>query len=360
VSPSEDAHPDGGQPANEPELFGGATGETMSRRERFQRSVDVRILAPLRVAWEDWRTKVGTLIILAYIAMGTVAVWWVPVPTNFQSDKYLQPLHDGWLVFTEATVFGVTIPAVPELVAPLGADGLGKPLGAQIIHATPAMLIMITAGAIVSMGFATVVGIGAGYKGGRIDKVLMFFTDIFLTIPALPLVIVIAAIYPPKDPVLVGTILAIDNWPGLARALRSQVLTIRQNEYVEAARAMGIPTGRILEKDILPQLMPYVLISSAGAARKIIFESVALYFLGILPFTAFNWGVMMNLARAKGSAVSVPSHAHWLYLPLLAIMFLSFGLILFSQGMDRVSNVRLRARHAKQVGGEEEESIMEP
>jgi peptide/nickel transport system permease protein len=163
-------------------------------------------------------------------------------------------------------------------------------------------------------------------------------------------------VYPPKSPFVVGFILAIDNWPGLARSLRSQVLTIREESYIEAARAMDIPTRRIVGRDVISPLMPYIVINGANAARGVIFESVGLYFLGVLPFTTQNWGVMMNLAYKRGSAMANPSYAgHWLYVPMVAIILFSLGFILFAQGMDRVFNPRLRARHAKTADVEEEE-----
>jgi peptide/nickel transport system permease protein len=90
-----------------------------------------------------------------------------------------------------------------------------------------------------------------------------------------------------------------------------------------------------------------------NSSRRIIFESVGLYFLGVLPFTTQNWGVIMNLAFQKSNLTNL-QQLHWLLLPMLQIAFLSLGLILFAQGLDRVFNVRLRARH--EARDEDEES----
>jgi peptide/nickel transport system permease protein len=305
--------------------------------ERIYRGLDLYLLAPLRVGFSDWRLPVGGAIVLFFILMGTVGVRIVPEPS----------LSDG-LPYTKALV---------DWSVPLGTTRLGHGVGKQIVHATPAMLKMALAGAIVSTGLAVVIGTVAGYKGGKTDSVLMTFTDIVMTIPALPLVIILAAVYQPRDPFVVGMILAIDNWPGLARSLRSQVLTIREESYVEAARAMGIPTHTVLGRDIVPQLMPYILINSANSARRVIFESVALYFLGFLPFSTFNWGVMMNLSYQAGALVNWDQFGHWLLAPMLTLTAFSFGLIILSQGLDRVFNPQLRARHAKTIGGDDEVDI---
>jgi len=317
----------------------GATSEySLSRRERLFRIVDAYVLTPLRITWSDWRMRIGISVLVFYALMGTVGLSIVPKPVTNEHPLYQAPLQ--------------------SMQYPLGTDGLGQSMFENIVWATPAMLKMVIAGAVVASGTGAVIGAVAGYKGGAVDSLLMFVTDIMLTMPGLPLIIVLATIVPLQDPFVVGIILAIDNWPGLARNLRSQVLTIREESYVEAARAMDQNTLRILQRDVVPQVMPYILINAAGAARGVIFESVGLYFLGLLPFTTFNWGVMMNLAYQQGGAVVNPARAgHWLLFPALALIGLSFGLILVSQGLDRVFNPRLRARHAKTKGGDEASDI---
>lgn len=339
---------------------------TTPRGERIYRKLDTWVLAPGRVAIADWRMPVGTAIIIAFILLGTIGVSIVPEPSLNEAPPYTGAFsgglsaitsEGGWIDFVEISLFGTGI-QVPwfELYYPLGTDRLGRGIAKQIVYGTPAMLKMALAGTVFATGVALIIGTVAGYKGGTLDTVLMTITDIVMTIPGLPLVVLLAAIYQPTDPFVIGVILAIDNWPGLARALRSQVLTIRTESYVEAARAMGISSPSILERDVIPQLMPYTLINTANAARSVIFESVALYFLGLLPFgETFNWGVMMSQAYKAGAMANIDRAGHWLFTPMFALTLFSFGLIIFSQGLDRVFNPQLRARHAKTVGGEEEE-----
>ncbi len=307
----------------------------ITRLDWAKQFIDEAILAPVRIIWSDWRARVGTLIILLYLFMGTAATLLVETPHSNQGPAMLMPFQD--------------------LTHPLGTDGLGQDMLGLIVHATPNMLRMILAGGVFTVAMATVIGLFSGYKGGFFDRVMMTITDITMTIPGLPLIIVLAAILEPENPYLIGIVLTINAWAGLARALRSQVLTLRDEEYVEASRAMGIPTRTIVYEDILPNLMPYIMVNFVAAARGVIFGSVALYFLGILPFSNLNWGVTMNLAYETGGALYALQSAHWLFIPMGAVVLLSFGLILFSQGMDRVFNPRVRARHAKFTGGEDSE-----
>lgn len=336
---SDDRRTDGGVAAGDPDQpelpFQIDADGTMTRGERYRVLVQEWVIAPITVIWSDWRARVGTIIIGIYVLMGTVGVRVVDPPMVGEGDRLIKPFQD---------------PAYP-----LGTDNVGNDLFAQVVHSTPPMLEMILAGAVFTTLMATVVGTLSGYKGGFTDRVLMTFTDILMTIPGLPLVIVVAVILEPRSPWVVGIILTINAWAGLARAIRSQVLTLREEEFVEASRLMGISTTSILLKDITPGLMPYILVNFVNTARSVIFSSVGLYFLGILPFTQLNWGVMMNMAYETGGALYTLETAHWLLVPMATIVFLSFGFILFAQGTDRVFNPRVRARHGSSTADLEED-----
>jgi peptide/nickel transport system permease protein len=324
---------DGGQ--LEQELFTTTAEDRPSytRKQRISRLLDAYIYAPISVAWADWRVRIGGAILLFFGLMGIIGPYIVPEPQTLQGPIFLEPFTD--------------------MTHPLGTGNRGMDMVSLIVHSTPTMLKMITAGALFSIVVATLIGTVSGYKGGKIDSILMSFTDVVLTVPGLALVLVIASVFPPKSPWIVGLILGIDNWPGLARTIRSQVLSIREEAYVEASRAMGLSKWHIIRKDLISQLMPYISINTATSARNIIFESVALYFLGILPVTSLNWGVLLNTAYSNSNLRS-PENLHFILIPMLTIALISLGFVLFAQGMDRVFNVRLRAKHAKRVGGDNE------
>ncbi len=335
----EEPRTDGGS-ITEEDIFGTAEESERAQTspaERFKRLMDAYFLTPGRIAWEDWRARIGGVGLLLYILMGTIGVLIVPEPVLNEFPRYMGPFEN----------FG----------APLGTDSLGRSIGKQIVHATPPMLKIALAGVSFSVGIGTLVGFISGYKGGTLDAVMMTFTDIFITLPGLPLVMVLASIFPPEDPFLVGAILSINRWAGLARTIRSQVLTLREEDFVEAARAMGLSTTTIIGQELMPKLAPYIFVNGALAARGVIQASVGLYFLGILPFGTLNWGIMMNFAYRQGNAIVSPGlSGHWLLWPTLALSGLTFVLVLFSQGMDRVFNPRLRARHSNTAPDEEGEA----
>ena len=308
-----------------------------SRLTPIKRTIEAFILAPARIAWGDWRAQIGFSIVLLFVFMGTIWHRFYPEAYINSAPRLVQPFDSRYT----HQVFGIEVWQYP-----LGTNDNGQGILQRIVNAAPDMVELVLAGAIVSVGIAIVVGIGAGYKGGTVDRVLMTLTDILLVIPGLPLIVMITAIIQPRDPFFLGMLLAIDNWPGLARALRSQVLTMREESYVEASRAMGISTGVILGVDIVPQLMPYILINAAGAGKGVITEAVALYFLNFLPTTAPTWGKMLDRAREFG-AIENEQHFYMILWPMVVLAGISFGLVLLAQGLDQIFNPRLRARHIR-------------
>jgi len=354
---------DGGTSTGESQ-FETVSDVTVSRGERYRRRVEESIIAPLRIMGEDWRAVLGLSILGLYTLAG-LAAWvsesnWlffesiviIAPPEQFANPSVLRPFHEGWISLDPVRLFGLSLPLLPELSAPLGTNRTGIDLLSLMVYSTPPMAQMIAVGAVVATGIATVVGTVSGYKSGWADTALMYLTDIVLTIPGLPFTILLAALFQPEDPWVVGLLLSIDGWPGLTRALRSQVLTIREEAYVEASRTMGLDTAWIVRKDIIPNLMPYIFIHFVNSARAIIYGSVALYFLGVLPYTTLNWGVVLNNAYHYGG---LTVNRHWLAVPLFTIVLISFGLVMLAQGTDRIFNPRIRARHMKTVQGDESE-----
>jgi len=355
MSPSEDeTATDGGTAESDPleVLRDSETAESATFQERVRQWVDLWILAPGRVMWQDYRTRYGSAIILFFVLLGTLGVRTVAKPVQNKGPAYVQPFDPGYVItpwnlapFTvDLGVASWTYTGIWQF--PLGTNGFGEGLMALTVHATPAMLKMMIAGGVFTTLVGAVVGTIAGYKRGGTERVLMTATDIQIAIPGLPLLIVLAMAIKPSDPFVVGLILGVDAWAGLSRSIHSQVLALRSESYVEASRLMGFGSSTIVRDDILPNVMPYIMINFMGNAIRVIHASVGLYFLGVLPFTTQNWGVMINYAYNRGAMLSWQG-LPWLLIPIVTISLLGFGITLFSQGMDRVFNPRVRARHAE-------------
>lgn len=320
---------------DEPSPFEARSEYEATTADVYQQLLDTWVIAPLRVLWSDYRGRVGIIIVVFYVLLGTVGVLLTEPPDINQGERLLMPFQ--------------------SLAHPLGTDGFGTDMLGLMAHATPDMFRMMIAGAIFGNAMGVVVGLVSGYVGGNTDKVLMTITDTLMSIPGLPLLLILAALIEPTNPWLVGIILNIQGWTGLARAIRAQVLPLRKKEYVEASRTIGQPTSSVLTKDVLPEMLPYITIGFMTGATGVIHASVALYFLGILPFSSQNWGVVLNDAYQQSGALYNINAAHWLLVPLITITGMTFGLTLLAQAFDQVFNPRVRARHQARKRRSEEE-----
>lgn len=289
-----------------------------------------RLRAAFAILWGDVRARIGLVIIVIYLVAGTIGVHLIPAPDISQAPRFLSPFEN--------------------MAYPLGTDNQGQRMVSLLVYAIPPMFKMIFAGAVFATTVATAIGLFAGYVGGAIDRILMTLADIQIALPGLPLLIVIAAVLQPDNPYVLGLIIAAPGWAGLARNIRSQVLTLRTLSYVESSRIIGVPTSKIVIADILPNMMSYISVNFVYRARGIIFSSVALYFLGVLPVNFMNWGVTMNIAYNQGALQAGPLF-YWIFEPMIIITILTMGLVLLAQGMDRIFNPRIRARHADTGSG---------
>ncbi|EMA46845.1 ABC transporter integral membrane protein [Halococcus morrhuae DSM 1307] len=302
------------------------SGESASLTDRARNTTEEYVATPIRILLSDWRARLGSSIMVAFLFLGLVGPSLVPAPKGSVDDIYVAP-------FTN-----------PQY--PLGTTGSGEGIFALVTHATPEILKMVVAGAFFAMIVGSIVGILSGYVGGLTDRVLMIVTDTMMTIPGLPLVILLSFFIDLSNSYLIGIVLAINNWTGLARALRSQVLSLREESYVESSRIIGVSSVGIGVTDIVPNVIPYIAINFASAARGIIFESVALFYLGIIATGQPNWGVTINQAVSEGSLYSLTS-LPWLLFPMGALILFSLSTILLAQGGDRVFNPRVRTRHSE-------------
>lgn len=356
-------------------MFENAEATDVGPAQEFKEVLYEGVVAPAKIAWSDWRTKTGILILGGFVLIALL----VMAHRNGIEilNTIIGPLGSPWELGEPTSSAGCTGGKGGECAygypnsrspfeyweTPLGTDGSGRDLLSAVIWGTPRMLKMVVAGGVFSIFVATVVGTVAGYKGGTTNTVLMTLSDIGMSIPGLPLVVVLIAVIDPQSPYLIGTLIVINVWAGLARTIQSQVLSVREQSYVEASRTMGIGTPAIVQKDILPNLMPYIMVNFVYAARRVIYDSVALFFLGFLTFESIsNWGLMMAWARSNGNALTVASNRYMILVPMAPIIILSLGLILLSQGTDRLFNPRVRTRHEGETveEGDEDADDVQP
>jgi peptide/nickel transport system permease protein len=183
-----------------------------------------------------------------------------------------------------------------DLAYPLGTDALGRDLAAGIVHGSRVSLMVGVFAALIGLVIGTTVGALAGYFGGIIDNVLVRLTELFQTIPAILLVIVILAIGDPSVALIVLAI-GIASWPMIARLARAQFMALREADFVMAARGLGYGTGRIIVREILPNALPTLVVATSVLVANGILAEAGLSFLNLGDPNRVSWGSLIGSGR---------------------------------------------------------------
>ena len=221
----------------------------------------------------------------------------------------------------------------------LGADQEGRDLFAQLVWGARISLYIGLLVAFIAVSIGVVVGLVAGYVGGAVDQLLMRFNDLLLVLPGLPLLIILVAVLGARIENLIF-LLGILGWNGFARVVRSQVLSLRERTFVEAAKAAGAGTGHILLRHILPSVMSLVYISLATAVPGAITAEAALAWLGFYDPNRMSWGRMLHEVFAAGAT----KNWWWIVPPGVCIALIAVSFILLGYALDEILNPKLRVR----------------
>ena len=222
----------------------------------------------------------------------------------------------------------------------LGTDFYGGDILTELLWGTQVAFIVGLLAALIAVGLGTLVGLISGYYGKLVDILLMRTTDIFLVLPFLPIVLIFVSILRPSIWIIVLT-LAIVGWPGIARVIRAQVLSLKERPFIDAARISGASDSRIIFRHIAPNVLPFSFLYMSLTVAGAIITEAALSFLGLGDPTVISWGGMLSLLLTEGAAL----YAWWWLLPPgLCITILSLGFYLLGRGFDEIINPRLRRR----------------
>lgn len=222
----------------------------------------------------------------------------------------------------------------------LGTDHWGRDIWSQMVFGARISLFVGLFAAFIGVAIGLVIGLAAGYVGRIVDEILMRSTDILLVLPTLPLLLVLIAALGPS---LINLIILIGflGWMGFARVVRSQVLTLKERPFVEAAKAVGAGKFHIIVRHVLPNVMSLVYVSLALSVPSAILSEAALSFLGLFDPTVISWGRMLHDAQAIEGGLD----KWWWWLPPgLAIAIVSVSFILLGYAIDEILNPKLRKR----------------
>jgi peptide/nickel transport system permease protein len=273
-----------------------------------------------RVVWSSKKARVGLVVVALYVLAAVFAPLIAPyAPT----DGSFEPLSK------------------PSAAHLLGTSTGGQDVFSQLVYGARVSLLVGLLGGTLATVIALVIGLVSGYTEGTIvDDVLSFFTNVALVIPVLPLVITLIAYSDVRGIGLIVGVIAITSWAGAARSKRAQIITLRNRDFVTAAKFSGESALRIVFFEIMPNMTSLVAAAFVGAATGAIGAEAGLAVLGLGSNDSVSWGTILYQADAAG-AVSQGLFA-WVFVPGLVLAVLITAMSFINFGVDLLSNPHLR------------------
>jgi peptide/nickel transport system permease protein len=275
----------------------------------------------IRTVWGNGKARAGIIILSLFICVAIFAPFLSPhSPTATSFTPYSGPTAVNW--------FGTT--------------GIGQDVFSQLIYGSRVSLLVGLGAGAVATAVAVTFGLISGYRPGVVDEVLGFVTNLALVIPALPLMIILAAYLQGRSIWTIVLVVALTSWATGARVIRSQTSTLRSRDFVTSAVFSGERLLRVVFREILPNMTSLVAASFFSAATAAILAEASLEFLGLGNPATVSWGTILYAAQQQNALLT----GQWLMVlaPGLAIALLMMSLTLINFGVDALSNPRLREK----------------
>ncbi|MDQ2748255.1 MAG: ABC transporter permease [Actinomycetota bacterium] len=288
------------------------------------RSVPVPLLfvgRAVRTLWSNAKARIGLCILGLFVLMALVAPLVAPhSPTATTFTPYSNP--------NGTNLFGTT--------------GNGQDVFSQMLYGARVSLLVGLSAGLIATFVAVTIGLIAGYRPGPVDEVLSFVTNIVLVIPSIPLMIILAAYLPNRSVWTIVFVVAFTSWATGARVMRSQASTLRSREFVTSAVFSGERLGRVVFREILPNMTSLVASSFFSAATAAVMAEASLEFLGLGNPSTVSWGTILYYAQQQNALLT----GQWVlvFAPGLAIAMLAVSFTLVNFGVDALSNPRLREK----------------
>ena len=275
----------------------------------------------LATLWSNGKARIGLLLLGLFVLVALLAPLIAPdSPTSTDFTPYLGP--------SGSHLFGTT--------------GNGQDVFSQFLYgARVSLLVGLLAGFGATL-IATVLGLVAGYRPGVVDNVLSFVTNLALVLPGIPLMIILAAYLSSHSVWTIVLVVALTAWATGSRVIRSQAITLRTRDFVTSAQFSGERLGRIVFREILPNMTSLVAASFFAAATSAVMAEASLEFLGLGNPSTISWGTILYQAQQQNALLT----GQWLmiFAPGLAIALLALSFTLINFGVDALSNPRLREK----------------
>lgn len=239
-------------------------------------------------------------------------------------------------------IFAYGVSKAPSSAHLLGTDASGRDVLTTLIYSTaPTFLMALVAGVVTTL-LGTTIGVAAGYLRGIPDTILRGVTDVLLAIPAFSMLILIAALLGNLSVLGLGLVIAAFSWPLVARAVRSQVLSLRESPFVTVARLSNRSALGIMVCELVPNMLAFLVAMFLGAVSGALAIAIGLQLIGLGPLSTQTLGLILQNAVGNGA---LSQGLWWWWAPPAVVLVMFFlGLFLLTLAVDEISNPRLRGR----------------
>jgi|GEM_PF-377920 len=274
----------------------------------------------IKMFFSNKKATAGTIIMLFFVLMALFGRLIIPYdPITDENNKYLPPSTEHLL----------------------GTDNLGRDVLGQLVYGSRDVLTIALLTSLITVFIGTSIGMLSGLAGGVIDNIIQIITNLFLSIPSFPVLLIFASFFTIEDPFSFAMVLSIWGWAGLSRAVRAQIVSLRERDFIQICKVMNLSKSHIIFKEMFPNIATYILINFIVIMRNAITGSVGIMMMGLADFQPSNWGAMLLRAKDTG-AILIPEATYFLFAPIVAIMIFQMGAILLANGLDETLNPRLR------------------
>ena len=286
---------------------------TLSQSSRIRKTLSQMWFA----VWHDKVGFAGFCILILIVVMSLVAPYvWPPDRVSDPSQILKPPSSEHWF----------------------GTDHLGRDIAKQIANGGRELLLFAVLSAAVGTALGVVIGAFSTIIGGKFDGTVSFLADVWLSIPRIPLLVVVSGLFTLNNMKL-ALILGILSWAGLYRTIRSEVLSMKEREFIEVAFMQNLTRSHIVFREILPNIMGFIIVNFTLLMRACIYSQVGLIFMGLIPLEE-NWGVMINQAWTQG-AIYNPNSIMYIIAPTVMICLLITSLVWVGKALEDVFNPAL-------------------
>jgi peptide/nickel transport system permease protein len=296
-----------------------AAADTPAERSARGTRARARNTSMLRTIFRSKLAIAGMVLVLIFILVAILGSTLAPYSPSATSSATLQAPSASHLLGTTQT----------------GQDVLSE----LLVAAGPSLAVGFLAAAIAT-ALSIIIGVAGGYFRGFAGDTLSSFANVFLVVPSLPLIIVLAAYLPTKSVVPMAIVISVTGWAWGARLMRVQTLSLRQRDHIVAARAIGERTWRIMFVELMPGLLPIITSAFLFTVVFAIVTQAGLAFLGLTDISTWSWGTMLYWSQ---NDQAFTQGAWWWYVPPgLCIALLGMGMGLINFALDEIINPRLR------------------